>query len=78
MSDIIVQLLLILLPVTAASSVMVKNLINAVIIYGVLSLLTAVVIFQLQAPDVAFSLLLVNAVSVTIFLFAIYKTEGEE
>ncbi|MBU7015630.1 MAG: DUF4040 domain-containing protein [Theionarchaea archaeon] len=78
MSDIIMQLLLILLPVTAVSSVIVKNLISAVIIFGVLSLLTAVVIFQLQAPDVAFSLLLVNAVSLTVFLFAIYKTEVKE
>jgi uncharacterized MnhB-related membrane protein len=55
-----------------------KNLINAVIIFSVLSLFVIIAVYQLRAPDVALSLLLVNAISVVLFLFTIYKTEVEE
>jgi energy-converting hydrogenase B subunit D len=78
MNDVIHHILLGLLPVTAFATIFMKNLINAAIVYSVLCLLVALVIFQLKAPDVALSLLLVNAVAVAIFLFAVQKTEVEE
>ena len=78
MNEIISQGLLLLLPVTALAVVFTKNLINALITYSILVLLLAVVIFQLKAPDVALSLLVVSSASLVIFLFAIHKTEVEE
>ena len=66
------------LPVLALATLFMKNLINAVIIFSVLSLFVIIVIYQLKAPDVALSLLLVNAISVALFLFTIYKTEVGE
>ena len=78
MSEIIHQVFLVLLPVTALAVVFMKNLINAVIAYTVLSALVAVVVFQLSSPDVALSLLVVNEVSAAIFLFAVHKTGVEE
>lgn len=78
MNEIIHQVFLVLLPVTALAVVFMKNLINAVIAYTVLSALVAVVVFQLSSPDVALSLLVVNAVSAAIFLFAVHKTGVEE
>lgn len=78
MTSIIHYALLVLLPVVGMSALLMKNLISAVIVYTILSLFTAVVIFQLRAPDVALSLLVVNAVAAAIFLFTVHKTEVEE
>lgn len=78
MNEIIHQAFLILLPISALVVIFMKNLINAVIIFSVLSLFVIVAIYQLKAPDVALSLLLVNALSVVLFLFTLYKTEVEE
>jgi len=78
MINVIHHVFLILLPVTALAIIFMKNLINAVIIFSVLSLFVIIVIYQLKAPDVALSLLLVNAISVVLFLFTIHKTEVGE
>lgn len=78
MIDMIHHAFLIMLPVLALATLFMKNLINAVIIFSVLSLFVIIVIYQLKAPDVALSLLLVNAISVALFLFTIYKTEVGE
>ncbi|MBU7043743.1 MAG: DUF4040 domain-containing protein [Theionarchaea archaeon] len=78
MNELIHQAFLILLPVSALVVIFMKNLINAVIIFSVLSLFVIVAVYQLKAPDVALSLLLVNALSVVLFLFTIHKTEVEE
>lgn len=78
MNEIIHQAFLLLLPISALIIIFMKNLINAVIIFSVLSLFVIIAVYQLRAPDVALSLLLVNAISVVLFLFTIYKTEVEE
>ncbi|MCK4432736.1 MAG: DUF4040 domain-containing protein [Methanomicrobia archaeon] len=75
MLEIIHEILLILLVVLAIIIIESKNFISAVIIYGVLSAIFAVVLFQLQAPDVALSSIVAGVALFGIFIFVIRKTE---
>lgn len=75
MLEIIHEILLILLVVLAIIIIESKNFISAVIIYGVLSGIFAVVLFQLQAPDVALSSIVAGVALFGIFIFVIRKTE---
>lgn len=75
MLEIIHEILLILLIVLAIIIIESKNFISAVIIYGVLSAIFAVVLFQLQAPDVALSSIVAGVALFGIFIFIIRKTE---
>jgi multicomponent Na+:H+ antiporter subunit A len=52
-----------------------KNFISAIIVYGVLSAIFAVVLFQLQAPDVALSSIVAGIALFGVFIFVIHKTE---
>ncbi|MCK4247053.1 MAG: DUF4040 domain-containing protein [Methanomicrobia archaeon] len=75
MLEIIHEILLILLVVLAIIIIESKNFISAVIIYGVLSAIFAVVLFQLQAPDVALSSIVAGVALFGTFIFVIRKTE---
>ncbi|NJD98328.1 DUF4040 domain-containing protein [Thermococcus sp. LS1] len=48
-----------------------KNLVNAVVKYSLLSLLFILALFELRAPDVALSAIVVGAIVIGIFLFTI-------
>ncbi len=71
MPGIIHELLLLLMIVLSVAVVEEKNLVNAVIEYILLGLAFTIVLFQLNAPDVALSAVVVGAVVVGLFLFAI-------
>jgi len=48
-----------------------KNLVSAVVKYSLLSLLFVLALFELNAPDVALSAIVVGAMVIGIFLFTI-------
>ena len=75
MLEIIHEILLILLVVLAVMIIESKNFISAIILYGVLSVIFAAVLFQLQAPDVALSSIVAEGALFGIFIFIIQRTE---
>lgn len=48
-----------------------KNLVSAVVKYSLLSLLSVLALFELKAPDVALSAIVVGAIVIGVFLFTI-------
>jgi multicomponent Na+:H+ antiporter subunit A len=75
MLEIIHEILLIVIVVLAIIIIESKNFISAIIVYGVLSAIFAVVLFQLQAPDVALSSIVAGIALFGVFIFVIHKTE---
>jgi len=75
MLEIIHEILLIVIVVLAIIILESKNFISAIIVYGVLSTIFAVVLFQLQAPDVALSSIVAGMALFGVFIFVIHKTE---
>jgi uncharacterized MnhB-related membrane protein len=72
----ILLLLLLAMAVLALES---KDLLRSVIFLAVFSLLSALLFFQLHAPDVALTEAAVGAgVSTVIFVWAIHKTEQRD
>ncbi len=78
MHGIIHEILLVVLIGVAIGILESKDFIRAIILYGVLSAIFAVVLFQLQAPDVALSSIVAGGALFGIFIFIIYKTERYE
>lgn len=75
MLEIIHEILLMVIVVLAIIIIESKNFISAIILYGVLSGIFAVVLFQLQAPDVALSSIVAGIALFGVFIFVIHKTE---
>ena len=53
-----------------------KNLVSAVVKYSLLSLLFVLALFELKAPDVALSAIVVGAIVIGVFLFTIEEVTG--
>ncbi|ADT84327.1 hydrogenase subunit MbhD domain-containing protein [Thermococcus barophilus] len=75
MLGIIHELLLVLMVITALAVIEERDLVVAVVKYALLSLIFVLVLFQLKAPDVALSAIVVGAVIIGIFLFTIEEVE---
>ncbi|MCD6466448.1 MAG: DUF4040 domain-containing protein [Methanomicrobia archaeon] len=75
MLEIIHEILLMVIVVLAIIIIESKNFISAIILYGVLSAIFAVVLFHLQAPDVALSSIVAGIALFGVFIFVIHKTE---
>ncbi|WP_324736413.1 hydrogenase subunit MbhD domain-containing protein [Thermococcus sp. SY098] len=75
MLGIIHELLLVLMVITALAVIEERDLVAAVVKYALLSLIFVLVLFQLKAPDVALSAIVVGAVIIGIFLFTIEEVE---
>ncbi|WP_457754335.1 hydrogenase subunit MbhD domain-containing protein [Thermococcus sp.] len=75
MLGIIHELLLVLMVITALAVIEEGDLVTAVVKYALLSLIFVLVLFQLKAPDVALSAIVVGAVIIGIFLFTIEEVE---
>ncbi|ALM75509.1 Na+/H+ antiporter, MbhD-like subunit [Thermococcus barophilus] len=61
--------------ITALAVIEERDLVVAVVKYALLSLIFVLVLFQLKAPDVALSAIVVGAVIIGIFLFTIEEVE---
>jgi energy-converting hydrogenase B subunit D len=71
--------MIVLLILTAILAVRAKDLLGAVIIFSVYSLIMALVWQRLQAPDLALTEAAVGAgVTTVLFLVAVFKTHREE
>lgn len=57
--------------VLAVAVVEERNLVSAVVKYSLLSLLFILTLFELNAPDVALSAIVVGAIVIGVFLFTI-------
>ncbi|NJE29742.1 DUF4040 domain-containing protein [Thermococcus sp. 18S1] len=57
--------------VLAVAVVEERNLVSAVVKYSLLSLLFILALFELNAPDVALSAIVVGAIVIGVFLFTI-------
>lgn len=71
MHEIILKILLISMILVSVAVVEERNLIAAVIDFSLLSLIFVIVLFQLKAPDVALSAIVVGALVIGIFIFTI-------
>ena len=76
----IFQLILIfIMIILAVAAVIFKDLINAVVICAAVSLITSILFYFLQAPDVAMAEAAIGAgLTTAIFIIAIKKTERYE
>ena len=76
---IFITLLIIIMLIGAMVSCISKDLLSAVIVAGVVSLIAAILFYFLQAPDVAMAEAAIGAALTTaIFVFAIKKTKRLE
>lgn len=75
MLGIIHEVLLIAMVILAITAVEEENLINALMKFAALSLAFILVLFQLNAPDVALSAIVVGAIVIGIFLFTIEEVQ---
>jgi len=76
---IFVTFLIILMLAAAVAAVIFKNLLNAVIASGIVSLIAAILFYFLQAPDVAMAEASIGAALVTaVFVIALKRTGGYE
>ena len=76
---IFITLLIIIMLIGAAVACIFKDLLSAVIVAGVVSLIAAILFYLLQAPDVAMAEAAIGAaLTTTIFVFAISKTKRLE
>ncbi len=72
-----INVFLFILVTMAIWAIEVKDLINAVIMLSVFSLVMSIIFYYLKAPDVAMAEAAVGAgVSTVIFMTAIYRTGG--
>jgi uncharacterized MnhB-related membrane protein len=71
MLEIIHEIVLLLMLLLAVVIIEERNLIKATIGFALLSLMFAVALFQLHAPDVALSAIVVNALLLGIFIYVI-------
>ncbi|MBS3816245.1 MAG: DUF4040 domain-containing protein [Candidatus Thermoplasmatota archaeon] len=78
MLGIILEIILMAMIVLAVIVVLESSSIRAVIELALFSLMFAVSLFMLKAPDVALSAIVVGAVVVGIFLYTIQEVEGLE
>ena len=76
----IFQLILIfIIIILAVAAVIFKDLINAVVVSAAVSLITSILFYFLQAPDVAMAEAAIGAgLTTAIFIIAIRKTERYE
>jgi uncharacterized MnhB-related membrane protein len=75
MTDIV----LVLLVIVAVLSLQVRNLLTAVILVSVFSLLSSLLFFILHAPDVALTEAAVGTgVGTLVFVWAVHKTERRD
>jgi len=76
----IFQLILIfIMIILAVAAVIFKDLINAVVVSAAVSLITSILFYFLQAPDVAMAEAAIGAgLTTAIFIIAIKKTERYE
>ncbi|NBB90760.1 MAG: DUF4040 domain-containing protein [Spirochaetes bacterium] len=73
------DLVLVLLVVVAVLSLQVRNLLTAVILISVFSLLSSLFFFILHAPDVALTEAAVGTgVGTLVFVWAVHKTERRD
>ncbi len=73
------DLVLVLLVVVAVLSLQVRNLLTAVILLSVFSLLSSLFFFILHAPDVALTEAAVGTgVGTLVFVWAVHKTERRD
>jgi multicomponent Na+:H+ antiporter subunit A len=76
---IFITLLVVIMLIGAICSCIIKDLLSAVIIAGVVSLIASILFYFLQAPDVAMAEAAIGAALTTaIFVFAIKKTKGKK
>ncbi len=76
---IFITLLVLIMLIGAIVSLILKDLLGAVIVAGVVSLIASILFYFLQAPDVAMAEASIGAALTTaIFVFAIKKTERYE
>jgi len=75
MLGIIHEILLIAMIILAIAAVEEKDLINALMKFAALSLAFILVLFQLNAPDVALSAIVVGAIVIGIFLFTVEEVQ---
>lgn len=74
-----INVLLCVLIVLAVITLLVRDLLAAVIVSSVFSLVSCLVFFMLQAPDVALTEAAVGtAVGTVVFLWAVFKTERRD
>jgi uncharacterized MnhB-related membrane protein len=74
-----VDLILLLLLVVGVLSLQVRNLLTAVVLVSVFSLLSCLLFFVLHAPDVALTEAAVGTgVGTLVFVWAIHKTERRD
>lgn len=71
MLGIIHEVVLIAMILLAVVIIEQRNLIKAVIAFALLNLMLAIALFQLKAPDVALSAIVVSALLIGIFLYTI-------
>ena len=76
MHEIIHELLLVSMIILSIAVIEEKNLIGAVIEFSLLSLIFVIILFQLEAPDVALSAIVVGALIIGVFIFTIEEVEG--
>jgi len=76
---IFITLLVLIMLIGAIVSLILKDLLGAVIVAGIVSLIASILFYFLQAPDVAMAEASIGAALTTaIFVFAIKKTERYE
>ncbi len=76
MHEIIHEILLVSMIILSIAVIEEKNLIGAVIEFSLLSLIFVITLFQLEAPDVALSAIVVGALIIGVFIFTIEEVEG--
>ncbi len=76
MLEIINEIILIAMVVVAVIIVLEDSSIRAVVELALFSLMFAFALFNLKAPDVALSAIVVGAIVVGIFLYTIQEVEG--
>ena len=74
-----IDLVLVLLVIVAVLSLQVRNLLTAVILVSVFSLLSCLLFFSLHAPDVALTEAAVGTgVGTLVFVWAIHETQRRD
>ncbi|NJE02253.1 hydrogenase subunit MbhD domain-containing protein [Thermococcus sp. JdF3] len=71
MPGTILDVVFLAMMILAVAVVEERNLVSAVVKYSLLSLLFILALFELNAPDVALSAIVVGAIVIGVFLFTI-------
>ncbi len=73
------SILILIMLISAAAAIIFKNLLNAVVATGLVSLIAAVLFYLLRAPDVAMTEAVIGAgLTTAIFVITLIKTEWGE